>query len=166
MVKSFALITTNDPPQFIRWMDAPTNCKLGYAIVPRIIEDRPENLNPETEVLTRTKIVTIDSVTEGWAITQLPVEEIKRNAYQATIDAGYTVPGLGITLAMQESDRNAFTGLLSLLNEAISMGLKTITDPVAIADITGASYTVTIGQFKQIMLGYGLYISELWASSK
>jgi hypothetical protein len=165
MVKNFALITTDDPPAFVRLMDAPTNTKAGFAIVPRIIEERPE-FDAATETLTPLRTVTLAAVTEGWEIELLPAADVRRLAYLAAINDGYTVPGLGITLALQESDRNAFTGLLTMINEAVSAGLKAETDTVTIADISGVAHSVTIAQLRGVMLGYGNHLSALWGASK
>lgn len=165
MVKPFALITTDDPPQFVRWMDASTNTKAGFSVVPRIAQDRPE-YDAATETLTPTQTVTLDAVTEGWTITALPEDDVKHITYISALDAGYTVPGLGITLALQEHDRNAFTGLLTLVNEAVSAGLQTESDLVTIANLNGAPHAVTIAQLRGIMLGYGNHLATLWAASK
>jgi hypothetical protein len=165
MVKPFALITTDDLPAFVRWMDAPTNCKPGFDIVPHVVEAQPD-FDMATERLEKTRTVTAAAVTDGWTVAALPADEIKRNTYHLALAAGYTVPGLGITLATQESDRNAFTGLLTLVNEAVSAGLQTEASSVTIADITGTPHTVTVAQLRGIMLGYGQHLSTLWAASK
>lgn len=165
MVKNFALITTADPPQFVRWMDAPCNTKSGFAVVPRIITERP-SYDAATETLTPLQTVTLKAVTDGWTVTALPEADIKRRAYYAALEAGYTVPGLGIVLALQESDRNAFTALLTLINETVAAGLQTESDTVTIADIEGTVHSVTIAQLRGILLGYGSHFSTLWAASK
>lgn len=92
-------------------------------------------------------------------------QQAAAEARQAVLDqiaAGYDVDPEGFTLGLEDSDRNAFTQMLTLVQEAKALGLIDDTTPQTITDNTGTKQTVTTLRFRQIMVGYGFYYKTLW----
>lgn len=117
-----------------------------------------------------------DRVERDWELVAIPpgpVEDIVGNeareaAQQAAalklamLTAPFQVTPEGFSLATSESDQNAFSRLLTLLNVAnTSDDFKT-----TIADVQGNLQTITFGRFKQIMISYGLEIHHRWIKFK
>jgi hypothetical protein len=78
------------------------------------------------------------------------------------VSKGYQVEPEGFVLGLAESDRNAFTQMLTLVQEALSLGLISNDTSQVIADKSGAKHSITTLRFRQIMLGYGMYYKSLW----
>lgn len=81
---------------------------------------------------------------------------------KAALEAGYTVQPEGFTLAMADSDRAQFTQLLTLIQEALSLGLITNDTPQTIADKAREKHTITTLRLRQILVGYGLHYKTIW----
>lgn len=87
--------------------------------------------------------------------------------YAKELADGITVNG--ITLAAQESDRNAFNQLITLL--ATAEGLLPeeqreafrATDQT-IADKSGTTHTMTVTQVRQLVVAYGMAIQQGWVT--
>lgn len=90
------------------------------------------------------------------------LESQQRQAIYDQIDAGYLVEPEGFTLGLTESDRNAFTQMLTLTKEALELGLITNDTPQTIADKSGQKHQITTLRFRQIMVAYGFYYKSLW----
>ena len=90
------------------------------------------------------------------------LESQQRQAIYDQIDAGYLVEPEGFTLGLTESDRNAFTQMLTLTKEALDLGLITNDTPQTIADKNSVKHSITTLRFRQIMVAYGLYYKMLW----
>ncbi len=78
------------------------------------------------------------------------------------IDVGYLVEPEGFTLALGDLDRAAFTAMLTLVQEALSLGLINNDTPQTIADKDGSPHIITTIRFRQIMVGYGFFYKTLW----
>jgi hypothetical protein len=139
-------------------------------IIPPII---PE-YNPETEKLI------YNNETKQYSVADLSPEELQERenmqtqmeaqallsqqiqAINSQINEGYAVNPEGFVLGLAESDRNAFTQMLTLVQEALSLGLISNDTSQVIADKSGAKHSITTLRFRQIMLGYGMYYKGLW----
>lgn len=82
---------------------------------------------------------------------------------QEAVNAGYTVEPEGFTLGLQESDRNAFTQLLTLVRLAEEMNVAT--ESYQIRDKSGQNQTLTRERLKQVLLAYGAYYAGLYFSA-
>ena len=90
------------------------------------------------------------------------LESKQIQAIHDQISAGYTVDPEGFILGLAESDRNAFTQMLTLTQEALDLGLITNDTPQTIADKSGQKHQITTLRFRQIMVAYGFYYKSLW----
>jgi hypothetical protein len=121
-----------------------------------------------------------DNETKQYSVVDLTPEELQERAdaqaqmeaqallsqqiqaINSQINEGYTVNPEGFVLGLAESDRNAFTQMLTLVQEALSLGLISNDTNQVIADKSGAKHSITTLRFRQIMLGYGMYYKGLW----
>ena len=78
------------------------------------------------------------------------------------ISSGYTVQPENIVLGLQDSDRNAFTQLLVLINQAQQLSMIDDNTPQIISDINNIKHTISTLRFKQIMVEYGFYYKQIW----
>ena len=90
------------------------------------------------------------------------LESQQIQAIHDQISAGYTVDPEGFILGLAESDRNAFTQMLTLTQEALSLGMVNNDTDQVIADKSGGKHTITTLRFRQIMVAYGFYYKTLW----
>ena len=90
---------------------------------------------------------------ESWEVVNLTQEEI-----DAKIPPHFEYNSNGIKLAVQEKDQAAFGNLLLLVNES---GIAS-TDMLLITDCLGAKHGVTVAQFKEMIVPYGLHCYELF----
>ena len=97
-----------------------------------------------------------------WSVVDKSEDEISNESFFTALQDGYLVEPEGFTLALQESDQNAFTRLLTLFSVA---GVSDTTE-TSIADKDGVLHTVTYGRLKEILTGYGVYYQQLWAATK
>ena len=86
----------------------------------------------------------------------------KVEAAKAQVRAGYTVQPEGFTLALGDSDRSQFTQMLTLVQEALSLGLIDNDTPQIIADKDGGKHTVSTLRLRQILVLYGLHYKGIW----
>jgi hypothetical protein len=78
-MKNFALISL-DPLEFVRLMDAPANCKTGFAVVPYSREDAPE-YDSLTHKLESKRTVTDSAVVDGYEAVPLSESEAKNATF-------------------------------------------------------------------------------------
>lgn len=90
---------------------------------------------------------------ESWQISDLTQEEI-----DAKIPPHFEYNSNGIKLAVQEKDQAAFGNLLLLVNES---GMAS-TDMLMLTDCLGAKHGVTVAQFKEMIVPYGLHCYALF----
>ena len=130
-------------------------------------QDHPvltEQVNGEIRTLTaEERAATLDR----WAQAQFELQnqaakDTKLVETQATVDAGYTVQPEGFTLALGDSDRSQFTQMLTLVQEALSLGLIDNDTPQTIADKDGGKHTVSTLRLRQILVLYGLHYKGIW----
>lgn len=100
------------------------------------------------------------------AYEQVLARDARLQQFQTTVEAGYTVQPEGFTLALGDADRVQFTQLLTLIQEALSLGLITNETPQSIADQAGAKHTVTTLRLRQILVGYGLAYKTAWDAAR
>jgi hypothetical protein len=80
--------------------------------------------------------------------------ESAENTYQATIAAGYCVTD-GYCLGMDTDDRANWSQMLVLFREAQTLGAMTGESEVEFWDKTGTRRTVTLTEFRSMILGLG-----------
>lgn len=78
------------------------------------------------------------------------------------IKNGYVVNPEGFILGLEDEDRILFNQMISLIREALDLGLITNDTPQIITDINGKDISLTTLRFRQIMVGYGMYYKSLW----
>jgi hypothetical protein len=107
---------------------------------------------------------------KGWQIveqqstTQPPKteSEIKAETYFVAVENGFLVEPENFVLALHDQDRLAFTQMLSLIKEALDLGLITNETTHTILDKNGSPHQVTTLRFRQIMVQYGFYYKTIW----
>lgn len=90
------------------------------------------------------------------------VAKLAAKAKKEFLEAPYLVQPENFYLATTESDQNAFTRLVTLLQ----LASPPAEHEVAIADKNGAIYSVSVSRFLEIMVGYGVELSTRWTQSK
>lgn len=81
---------------------------------------------------------------------------------QDKISEGYLVQPENFILALKDSDRSSFSQMLSLIKEALDLGLITNETPQTIADKNGQKHEISTLRFREIMVQYGFYYKSLW----
>lgn len=66
------------------------------------------------------------------------------------------------SLSTDSVSRNAFTQMLSLIKEALDLGMITNDTTQTIKDADGSLQILTTLRFRQIMVAYGMYYKSLW----
>jgi hypothetical protein len=84
------------------------------------------------------------------------------DVYQQKLDDGYPIPNTPYVLAMADSDRAQFTGMLVLIGELLSAGYITGDTPQVIKDKNGNTVHMTTDEFRSLMIGYGIYYKTTW----
>lgn len=97
-------------------------------------------------------------VTSAYNTGSISADTIFNNAIQT----GYNIPSTPYYLGLEDPDRAQFSGMLSLLNEAMAAGYVTSSSPVTIRDKEYNTVPLTVGSFKSIMIGYGFHYKTLW----
>jgi hypothetical protein len=117
-----------------------------------------------------------DRVERDWELIKIPeatLEQQKSDAARAAIKsaasskrkllyAPYTVEPEGFSLATGESDQNAFTRLITLVNAA---GLPD-EHMITISDATGGIYPMTVKRMREVVVAYGMEIFNRWTTLK
>lgn len=85
-----------------------------------------------------------------------------QSSFFRKIENGFTVQPENITLGLSENDRNSFSQMLSLVKEALDLGLITNDLSQIISDINGEKHQISTLRFRQIMVQYGFYYKNLW----
>lgn len=103
-----------------------------------------------------------DGVNWKRSYTVVEKTQTEKEAYinRQTLLSGYDT-GDGYSLAIDESDQNAFARLLTFLREA---GISDDTD-VTIKDNAGIKRTMTYAELKTLLVQYGLYCQQLFNNS-
>lgn len=177
-------ILTNSLTPYPRNDDQPVQGLSSDFEIYDIVEEERPVFNTSTQYIVSKQI--IDSVSKqvirSWEIKDIPLynpetqkiyfdtmigeyivsQKTKQEILQEKIAEGYNVSPENFTLALGDVDRSAFTQMLSLVKEALDLGLIDNTTPQIIADLHGNKHEVTTLRFRQIMVGYGLYYKALW----
>lgn len=82
------------------------------------------------------------------------------------IENGFNIEPENITLGLSENDRNSFSQMLSLVKEALDLGLITNDSPQIISDINGKKHQISTLRFRQMMVQYGFYYKSIWDNQK
>lgn len=103
---------------------------------------------------------TLEELTFHYA-EMIKSDEKRKNIFQI-IDQGFYVQPEEFYLAMGDNDRAMFSQMLSLVKEALELGLITNDTIQTIADKDGQKHQLTTLRFRQIMVAYGFYYKTLW----
>lgn len=76
--------------------------------------------------------------------------------------SGFLVEPENIVLGLRETDRMVFSQMLTLVKEALDLGLITNNTLQTISDINGQKIQLTTLRFRQVMVAYGFYFKGLW----
>lgn len=68
----------------------------------------------------------------------------------------------GFFLSTDDVSKNAFSQMITLIQEAMSLGFIDNNTPQTITDNQSRKQTLTTLRFRQIMVGYGMYCKSLW----
>jgi hypothetical protein len=89
-----------------------------------------------------------------------PVSSIE--TYEERVAAGYPIPNTPYFLAMQDSDRAQFSGMLVLIRELLDAGYITNDTTQSIKTSDNTIMEITTAEFRQLMIGYGIYYKTVW----
>jgi hypothetical protein len=115
-----------------------------------------------------------DRVERDWEIIPIPEATLEQQASeaarkamkaaagakQALLYADYIVQPEGFSLATKDTDQNAFTRLITLVNAA---GLPD-EHLIAISDSAGTLHPVTVSRMREIVVAYGMEIFGRWTT--
>lgn len=93
---------------------------------------------------------------------QVYLQQKKKADFEASINAGYTIPNTNIILSITDQDRIAWNQFLSLINEMLNLGQIQLTSKISILDINGVPHEFTVEEVKNILAGLGYYYYTLW----
>lgn len=148
------VIATGRPWPTKDGISEPPGLEAGVKILEEIREDRP-SYDEWTQKVERAAIVYTDTTaTQGWNVVQLTAEEIADRT-----PAHYETEG-GIKMGVEDKDQNAFSNLLTLLNESGAAEDSMI----VIKDIYRNSHGMTVAQYRSAAVAYGLYCFTLFNS--
>ena len=94
--------------------------------------------------------------------SSLSIEEQKWDEYCQTLEQGFLVQPENFKLKLGDEDRAAFSQMLSLVKEALDLGIIDNSAPQKIKDFNNQLVTVSTLRFRQIMVAYGFYYKTLW----
>jgi len=82
--------------------------------------------------------------------------------YEQKVAAGYPVPNTPYALALGDTDRAQFSAMLMLVRELLDAGYITNETTHSIKDKDDNIFEVTTQEFRQMMIGYGIYYKQIW----
>ena len=136
----------------------------GKTAVPLIKLPPPEH-DTLTQVPEPVLVWHADRVERDWQVVLKTSEQLQADrieAAKAQVRTGYTVQPEGFTLALGDNDRSQFTQMLTLVQEALSLGFIDNDTPQTIADKDGGKHTVSTLRLRQILVLYGLHYKGIW----
>lgn len=136
----------------------------GKQAVPLVKLPSPEH-DALTQVPEPVLVWHVDRVERNWQLVPSTAQQqhsLRVAQAKALVEAGYTVQPEGFTLALGDNDRSQFTQMLTLVQEALSLGLITNEMPQTIADKDGGKHTVSTLRLRQILVLYGLHYKGIW----
>lgn len=86
----------------------------------------------------------------------------KEKTFQDAIQIGYLIPNTQIYLGLGDKDRAAWSQLITLINELISLGQMSLTTEVTLTDKDGLPHQFQASEAKAILAGLGMYYYDLW----
>ncbi len=114
-------------------------------------------------------------IRKGWTELASPEQEIvdaqseeqklRAEANISFLDktiSGFLVEPENIVLGLREADRMVFSQMLTLVKEALDLGLITNETLQTISDINGQKIQLTTLRLRQVMVAYGFYFKGLW----
>jgi hypothetical protein len=107
---------------------------------------------------------------KGWTeLIEAPKEiptinerDVKWQLFNKKVAEGFLVEPENFTIGLDENDRAAFSQMLSLVKEALDLGLITNETPQTISDKSGQKHQLATLRFRQVMVAYGFYFKGLW----
>lgn len=145
-----------------------TLLRKGWLAVP--VQPKMPEYNKDTEKIeynkdTNSWIVSLlsqEEIEQMQESQKMMVKSIKKQQITDIINQGFLVNPENFTLNLHDEDRNIFTQMLSLVKEALDLGLITNETPQTIADKNGQKHEISTLRFREIMVQYGFYYKSLW----
>jgi hypothetical protein len=82
--------------------------------------------------------------------------------FREKVEIGYNIPNTPYFLGLEDVDRAQFSSMLNLLREAQELGYITTESIQYIRDKNNNDIPMTVGNFKALMVGYGMYFKTIW----
>ena len=98
-------------------------------------------------------------------LVEFTTYQAREAAFKTAVRNGFDT-GLGYKLALTDNDRQEFTGMVTLVQVALSQSLITGETLQTIADKDGKPHTLTTSAFIALMLAYGNYYKQAWNARK
>lgn len=128
------------------------------AWVPLVKIEKPVNYDPVQQAPEPVLVWFEDRVERQWTMRNLSQLEV----VSAALDAGFLVMPDNFRLFMGKADLNTFNAQLSQLREEEALGNITPASTCPVQDMNKVVHYVTVARFREIMIGYGRYYSQLW----
>lgn len=84
------------------------------------------------------------------------------DVFYAKVAAGYPIPNTPYSLALNDADRAQFSSMLILIRELLDARYITDDTPQTVKDKDDNIVTITTAQFRNLMIGYGIYYKTIW----
>lgn len=130
---------------------------------PRAIVENPGRIQ-ETWVNSDVQIPTQEQYDAAKAsLEQKRAAQIQaRNAYQAALDQGYTIPGTNIVLSVSEKALTNFNSLASHLERKFAKNEITNSTIIPIPDKDGVIHPISYEDFDDMLIPYGDRCNEVF----
>jgi hypothetical protein len=126
----------------------------------RVIEFLP-NTSLEVQAALQAEIDSFDFDLEN--LRDQKIKELD-DAYEALLARGYEVPGKGFFMRASPDSQAEYMKLDSAINRFVAAGLWNDTTEFPIADASGVSRVLTVGEWPTIALGYTGFCMTAWSN--
>ena len=79
----------------------------------------------------------------------------------AALARGYDT-GLGFAIGIADTDQHTFASYKVLLDTMVQCGQRSLDSPVVIGDVHGDPYSITVQQFNQTVVAYGMFCESFY----
>ena len=92
------------------------------------------------------------------------IDDSSLEVFEQKISAGYPVPNSPYHLALNDGDRAQFSSMTILIRELLDKGYISNSTIQSIKDKDDNIITMTTEQYRDLMIGYGMYYKSIWDS--
>lgn len=82
--------------------------------------------------------------------------------FEQKVSDGFPIPNTPYALALHDGDRAQFSSMLMLIRELLDAGYITGQTSQSIKDKDDNIVNMTTDEFRQLMIGYGIYYKTIW----